>query len=403
MYGIIGLAGFVLLAAAPAVAQAQPVALTFEQVLDRARQSAPAIVAARMRIEEVRGRVAGASLLLSTNPELELEAGDRTGETSSNDFALEIGQVIDLPHRRGARLAAARAAVAQEGARARDVERETLRAIATAFLETVVSRERAEAAASGKRLADEALLIAERRYAAGDVAQLDVNLARTAVARSDAEARSAAAIAAAHRSELQILLGIAEPVEVAGSLREALAPAIEGALPLADRPDLLLLDAEIAEAEAERRIAESLRLPDVGLRGGYAEEEGDRIVRGGIGVTLPLFQRGRQETAIASARLARLRTERDALARMIEAEVRGAAAAYEALRDAASEFERTVIPLIEENERLALESYQVGQIGLADLLLVRREALDARRSLIDQLAQTRLAEIALRARTGVWK
>jgi hypothetical protein len=38
------------------------------------------------------------------------------------------------------------------------------------------------------------------------------------------------------------------------------------------------------------------------------------------------------------------------------------------LRAAAADYERTVIPLIEENEKLALESYDVGQIGLGDLL-----------------------------------
>jgi outer membrane protein, heavy metal efflux system len=83
--------------------------------------------------------------------------------------------------------------------------------------------------------------------------------------------------------------------------------------------------------------------------------------------------------------------------------VRGAVASYDALRAAAAEYERTVLPLVEENEKLALESYEVGQIGLADLLLVRREALDARRSLIDQLIDTRLAEVELRTRAGVWK
>ena len=62
-----------------------------------------------------------------------------------------------------------------------------------------------------------------------------------------------------------------------------------------------------------------------------------------------------------------------------------------------------MLPLVEENERLALESYDVGQIGLGDLLLVRREALDARRFLIDQVIETRLAEVELRAKAGVWK
>lgn len=394
-------AGIALLAALPALAQ-QP--LTLEDALERARQSAPAIVAARMRIDEARGRVVGASLPFSSNPTVAVEAGRRSGAASSTDYGVEVGQELELPRRRHARVDAAQAGVMQEEQRARDVEREALRGVATVFLRAVEARERAEAAGSGQRLAAEALRIAERRYSAGDVAQLDVNLARTAVARSDAETRIANATLAGQVAQLQVLLAIAEPVSVSGSLHDAL-PLVTAELvaQAADRPDLRVLDAEIAEGEAELRLAGTMRWPDFGVRASYAKEEGDRIVLGGVGVTLPLFQRGQEATAVANARLARLRAEREALARTIEAEVRGATATYDALRAAASEYERTVLPLIDENERLALESYEVGQIGLGDLLLVRREALDARRALIDQLIETRLAEIELRARAGVWK
>jgi cobalt-zinc-cadmium efflux system outer membrane protein len=171
----------------------------------------------------------------------------------------------------------------------------------------------------------------------------------------------------------------------------------------ADRPDVRIVDAEIAEAEAELRLAKTLHWPEVGVRGSYRHEEGDRIVLGGLGLTLPVFNRGQEAMAVVNARLARLHADREVLTRTVEAEVRGAMASHEALREAAVQYERTVLPLVEENERLALESYDVGQIGLADLLLVRREALDARRALIDQLIETRLAEVELRALAGVWK
>lgn len=389
----IALAGVALLAALPASS------LTLEEALQRARQSAPAVVAARMRIDEARGRVTGAALRMTTNPTLDVEAGRRSGEVSSTDYGFAVGQDLDLPQRRRARVDAANAFVTQEEQRAFDAERQVLLAVATTFLHALEARERADVAASGEQLAGEALRIAERRYTAGDVAQLDVNLARTAVARADAETRAARALLAAHVAQLQVLLGMTEPVTIDGRLRDAL---VTGAL-AADRADLRVLDAEIAEAEAEQRLARTLRWPDFGLRASYAREEGDRIVLGGIGVTLPVFQRGQEATAVANARVARLRAEREALARKIEAEVRGAAASVEALRAVASDYERTVLPLVDENERLALESYDVGQIGLGDLLLVRREALDARRFLIDQLIETRLAEVELRAKAGVWK
>ncbi len=407
MKRIIGLAGLVLLSGLPALAQTteqqQPAVLTLEEALERARRSAPAGIAARMRIDEARGRAIGASLPFASNPTVDVEAGRRSGGTSSTDYGLEVGQELELPQRRRARIDAAQAGVTQEEQRARETERETLREVATAFLRAVEARERAEAASSGNHLAEEALRIAERRYAAGDVAQLDVNLARTAVARADAEMRIASATLTGQLTQLQVLLGLAEPVAAGGSLRDVLPIAMtDVAGRAADRPDVRVLEAEIAEAEADQRLASTLRWPDFGVRASYAKEEGDRIILGGIGLTLPVFHRGQEATAVANARLARLRAERDALTRTIEADVRGAVATHDALRAAASEYERTVLPLVEENEKLALESYEVGQIGLGDLLLVRREALDARRAFIDQLIETRLAEVELRARAGIW-
>jgi cobalt-zinc-cadmium efflux system outer membrane protein len=407
MNRIRGLAGLVLLTALPALAQQaaqqQPVVLTLEGALERALRSAPKVMAARGRIDEERGRMVGASLPFTANPVMEVETGRRSGATSSTDFAIGIGQDIDLPQRRRARIDAARAAVTQEEQRARDAERETLREVATVFLRAVEARERAEVAMRGKHLAEEALQIAERRYAAGDVAKLDVNLARTAVARGDAEMRSSQATLLGNVTQLQVLLGTTEPLTVDGSLRNALTGGTDDLVSrAADRADVRVLDAEIAEVEADARLARTLRWPELGVRASYSREEGDRIVLGGVGISLPVFQRGQEATAIAQARLARLRTERETLARTIEAEVRGAMASFDALRAAAEESERIILPLVEENERLALESYDVGQIGLGDLLLVRREALDARRAFIDQLIEARLAEVELRAMAGVW-
>ncbi|MGN6183849.1 MAG: TolC family protein, partial [Thermoanaerobaculia bacterium] len=327
-------------------------------------------------------------------------AGRRNGDATSTDFGIEVAQSIDLPQRRRARIDAVNAIVRQEEQRAAEVERETLRDVASAFLRALEARERAESLASAKHLAEEALRIAERRYAAGDVAQLDVNLARTAVARAEAEVRTANVELVASATRLQVLLGVSEPLTIAGSLREVASIDVASAN---DRADVRLLDAEIVEAEAEQRNARTLRWPNFDLRAAYRNEERDRIFLGGIGLSLPIFHRGQDAIAITNARIARLRMEREALTHAIDVDVRGARASYDALRTAASEYERTVLPLIDENERLALESYDVGQIGLADLLVVRRDALDARRAFLELLIDTRLAEVELRAKAGVWK
>jgi cobalt-zinc-cadmium efflux system outer membrane protein len=195
-----------------------------------------------------------------------------------------------------------------------------------------------------------------------------------------------------------------QPLSVSGSLRDAPPFRADDIVARATgRADVRVIDAEIAETEAEQRLSRTLRWPDFGLRASYRREGDERIVLGGVGFSLPVFNRGQEAIAIANARLARLRAERAALVAAIEAQVRGSLASYDARRSAAEEYARTVLPLVEENERLAVESYDVGQIGLAELLVTRRDALDARRAFIDQLIETRLAETELRTHAGVWK
>jgi len=384
-----------------------PEALTLESALARARQSAPAVIAARLRIAEARAHLLGASLPLQSNPTVNAAGGRRSGNgESSPEYEFELGQNLDLPGRRTARRAAARAVVTQEEQRALETEREALQDVAATFLRALEAKERLDVATSAKSLADETVRVAERRFSAGDVAQLDVNIARTASAAARAQLRAADAAHAGRITELRVLLGYEskQPIDVSGSLRDlpqvADASLIEN---LRWRPDIRALEAEIAEAEAETRLAQTLRWPDLDVRGSYRREQNDTIVLGGVGISLPVFNRGQEATAVASARLARLRAEREALIRSAETELRGALDTYEKLRSATSEYEQIVVPLLAENEKLALESYEVGQIGLSELILVRRETLDARRVFIDQLIETRLAAIELQTRAGVLK
>jgi cobalt-zinc-cadmium efflux system outer membrane protein len=63
--------------------------------------------------------------------------------------------------------------------------------------------------------------------------------------------------------------------------------------------------------------------------------------------------------------------------------------------------EADAIPGLDENERLTLRSFEVGQLGLPDLLLIRRETLEIRFAYLDALLEAALARIDLEASAGV--
>jgi len=67
-------------------ASAAQESLTLEQALERAREGSPSVLAARARIEEARARLAGASLLLRENPELEAAAGGRSSAENNTEM-----------------------------------------------------------------------------------------------------------------------------------------------------------------------------------------------------------------------------------------------------------------------------------------------------------------------------
>jgi cobalt-zinc-cadmium efflux system outer membrane protein len=373
------------------------------QVLARAREQAPQIVSARLAIEEARGRLSGASVRLQSNPQIDAALGNRNGsDTRTTDFELGLGQSFEPSARRSARIAGANAAIAQSSAELDEVTRTVLRQAASAYYRAVYASDRIRLLTTTYELASAVYATADRRFKVGDIAVLDVNLARGSLARVRAEREGAEAAKALALGELRQLLGLDGPVDVEGSLSKPDERDVNAALLAAgQRPEIRVLEAGIQEAEAELRLGESFSRPEYGVGVRYAREEGDQIVLGGLAVTLPFFSKGQEQRAIGSARAARLRAELDAARMRIAAEVRASFDAFERRLAAVNVLEADVIPGLDENEQLTTRSFDVGQIGLPDLLLIRREILETRLQYLDALLEAALARTDLDASSGI--
>ena len=394
---------FALLGAGLAAAEAG--SLTLDEALALARERGPALRAARERVEEARGRLLGASALLRENPSVEGAAGRRSSE-DDDSFAGDVAivQGFELGGRRRARIRGAEAGVARATSAAEDALRRSLHAVASAFQRALHAGERLRLARGAEDVAGEIVQIAERRYRADDVPILDVNLARAALARARSERLAADAAMSIALGELRVQLGLEDEAALAvqGELREAEDFELAGLLArVGDRPDLQALEAELREGEAELALARSAAWPDLGLGARYERDEGDDVVLGALTFTLPLFDRGQGERAEASARVRRLRLELDAARRAARVEVRTAFEVASRRSAAVAELERDALPLLGENEQLSRRSYEVGQIGLADLLLVRRETLETRFQHLDRRLEAALAALDLEANSGV--
>jgi cobalt-zinc-cadmium efflux system outer membrane protein len=116
---------------------------------------------------------------------------------------------------------------------------------------------------------------------------------------------------------------------------------------------------------------------------------------------LPVASKGQELRAVSTARATRLRAELSAARTRIQLEVRAAFDAYNRRLAAIRILETDAIPGLDENETLSTRSFDVGQLGLPDLLLIRREILDTRSQYLDALLEAALARIDLDASAAI--
>jgi cobalt-zinc-cadmium efflux system outer membrane protein len=240
--------------------------------------------------------------------------------------------------------------------------------------------------------------VADRRFKAGDIAALDVNVARGSLARARAEREAAEASRALAIGELKQLLRLDGDIGVDGNLTRPGDVELSALLQAgSQRPELRALEASVEEAEAEARLGAAFGRPEYGLGVRYSREEGNQIVFGGITIGLPIFSKGQELSAVGTARAARLRAELDAARARIQIEVRAAFDAYNRRLAAVRVLEADAIPVLDENDALTTRSFDVGQLGLPELLLIRREILDTRFQYLDALLEAALARVDLDA------
>jgi len=378
-------------------------ALTLEQALSLARERAPAVLFARARIEEARGRLSAASAI--RNPEVEAAAGGAiSGEPRSAKVDAGFLQDVELGGRRSSRIDVARAEMTSSIAEADDVLRRAQREVAAAFFRGLQAQERLALLAGAERIAEETLEAARRRHESGDVALLDVNVARAAAARARSDVHGARSQLAASLAELRVLLGFSseEPVRLDGKISTPRRFDLEDLLEKAvERPDVRALQSELDAANAGLRLGQALSWPELGLGAVYQREEGQDFLLGAVRLSLPVFDRGEGVRAEARARAGRLTQELDARRRAVRIEVRAAFEIYDQQRAAVEELERDALGVVEENETLSKESYDVGQISLIELLLVRRQMLEIRSDYLSRLLDAAIASADLEASAGV--
>ncbi len=378
--------------------------LTLEETVARAREQAGSVAVARARVAETEAGLIDVSARFRDNPVIEGAAGPRFSSPRTTDMDFGLTQQFETGGQRRARIAGSQAAIDRQRAEVDVARRDAVFDAASAFLDGLAASERLRIAEESDSVSRELLNATERRYALGDIAAIDLNLARIEAARTAASLRGARAELAAAIARLRTVLRLParEPVELRGTLDiPSPAPLDSLRAALDDRPEFAVLRAEAREADAQIQLGRALGRPDLGVRIGYEREDADNIVLGGLTITLPAFQKGQGTLAGGTARAARARLELEIQRQVAAAELEAAYADYQQRATLAAGFAAEAVPSLDDNIGLARRSYEAGELNLMDLLLLRRDALDTRTAIIDRRLDAARSRLLVDSIAGV--
>ena len=378
--------------------------LTLEGVLARARDQAGAPAVARARVAEAESGLVDVSARYR-NPVIDGGVGPRFGTSGRTaDIDLGFSQPLETSAGRRARIDGVVATVDRRRAEADTTSRGAMLDAASAFVHGLAATEQVRIAEEVVRLDRELLSATERRYAAGDVSAIDVNLARLEAARSAAMLGSAAADLTSALGRLRAILRMApaEPLRLDGSLEPPpLVPLERLEASAQQRPEFAALEAELRAADSETQLGHALGRPELGIRAGYEREGGDNIFLGGLTVTLPAFQRGRGLLAAGAARATRARLEIETLRAQVLADLRTAYAVTEQRTAVAEALSQAALPTVADNEELGRRSYDAGEMNLMDLLLIRRTSTETRLTVVSRRLEAALGRLEVDYLAGV--
>lgn len=395
-----------VLAAAPTV---EAEAWTLDRLVAEALAKSPEVAAARAEETGAEGELSADARWVRENPQLELEYGtDALLQTETERrLSVALSQTLEVAGQRGLRVERAEAALAAARARRRAVELSVAREAADAAAE-LARREAllklAEDALTATRALEEATA---RRFAAGDVPELERNTAALERARTEARMALARAEATTARASLNRLLGRPVTAGLALSLGAVALPEMARQEP----PELAAARAEAEAARAEVDLLRRERIPDPTVSLGYERETLSEahgavsdthitpMVVARLSFPLPLWDRNQGELAAARARSAAREAERVGRERQVEAERVAARESYEAARVAEAAL-TAALPGVERNLSLVQRAYEAGELGLDALLLARDRSLAARAEAIDATAALAQARTALLRASG---
>lgn len=407
---------------APVSAQAEssgtnPVAaqrLTLAEALSLAESANPTFRAKQAQLAAAEGVRTDANALLFNNPQLSTDLTRRSvpqagqGSERRQEWSAGLSQTLEIAGQRGYRREAADAALAALRAEIADARRSARTTASERFYRVLALQQRVVLEEQALKLFEGTAAAIQKRRAAGEDTKLDANIATVEAERARNQLAIAQEQLLAARSELSatIQLPPSSLPEVVGELsmtprRFSLAELLAG---VDAQPRLRALVERENSATSRLKLEQASTYPDVTV-GVNVGREGpgtarERLTTLTLSVPLPLFKRNATGIGQARSELSQVQIERQTTLRDTRANVNALWRRLDSLEARVRRLQESMLPALADNQQLSVKSQQAGQIGLLELIVVNRQALDARRDLNDALSEYQATRLELELAAG---
>ncbi len=309
-----------------AAASAQPKApMSWGQVRERFEQNNPTLLAGKLNIEESKAQELTANL--RPNPSLSLTADQFNpfpgGPTHSccGDLltVAAVSYLHEREHKRALRLESAQKGTAIAASTQKDLERSLLFGLRTAFVGTLQAKAVLHLAQDNLAYYDHVLEISRARFAAGDIAQIDLDRLELQRVQYESDLQTALVNLRTAKITLLMLLNERTPVDqydVTGvyDFQEQLPTLDElRTTALESRPDLKAALAAVDKAQTDHRLAVANGSTDPTLSVDAGRNPPiDQYVGFNISIPLRIFDRNQGEKLRTKLDITRSERLRDA-------------------------------------------------------------------------------------------
>ena len=382
--------------------------LTLDEAVAIALENNPDYAAAARELTIARAEIERANYVSQFNPEVD-SAGDykgRSDRSNSQDWRVGLSQQLEIFGQPALRKQSAGYGFARTSADVSNQARMLVAAVKMTFFESIRARDESgllsELSDLDRKLSD----AGQARLKAGEVGQIDANLARVRYGESERAFVESRERYRLERSSLGRLLGEAAGAEPAPAGSMAVEPLHVDSNRLVEiakeqRPDYQASKLEIARLKTEALLNRKLVLPNptIGAFGGH-ENNTEHFAGITLGFPLPVFNQRQAEATAIAGKLARAKDHARAVELDLEREVRDAWQRYSTALVVLSINQKEVVQPARESFDLLEEAFRAGKLDLLSLSIAERQAFEARMGYVRAWFDLVSARVALELALG---